>query len=44
MGLKELEKRKKENHGQYMMWKSENGLRQTQNNESKERKGLMPSP
>ena len=44
MGLKEPEKREKANHGQYMMWKSENGPQQTQSNESKESKGLMASP
>ena len=41
MGLKELEKREKANHGQYMMWKSENGSRQAQSNESKR---IMVSP
>ena len=42
MGLKEPENRgKKANHGQYIMWKSENGPRQAQSNESKESKGLM---
>ena len=44
MGLKEPEKREKANYRQYMMWKSENGLRQAQSNESKESKGLMTSP
>ena len=47
MGLKEPKKRerkKKKNHGQDMMWKSKNGPRQTQSNESKESKGLMASP
>ena len=44
MGLKESEKRKKTDHGQYMMWKSENGPRQDQSNESKESKGLMTNP
>ena len=44
MGLKELGKREKTNHGQYMMWKSENGPRQAQSNESKESKRLMASP
>ena len=43
MGLKEPGKREKANHGQYMMWKSENGPRQAQSNESKESKGLMAS-
>ena len=43
MSLKEPEKREKVNHGQYMMWKSENGLRQAQSNESKESKGLIAS-
>ena len=42
-GLKELGKREKANHVQYMMWKSENGLRQAQSNESKESKGLIAS-
>ena len=41
MGLKEHGKREKANHEQYMMWKSENGPRQAQSNESKESKGLM---
>ena len=51
MGLEEANglkgarnKRKKANYGQYMMWKSENGPRQAQSNESKESKGLMASP
>ena len=44
MGLKEPGKKEKANHGQYMMWKSENGSWQTQINESKESKGLMASP
>ena len=44
MGLKEPEKREKANHGQYMMWKSENESRQAQSNESKKSKGLMASP
>ena len=44
MDLKELGKREKANYGQYMMWKSENGLRQAQSNESKESKGLRVSP
>ena len=44
MGLKKLGKKEKANHGQYMMWKSENGPRQVQSNESKESKGLMASP
>jgi len=44
MGLKEFGKREKANHGQYMMRKSENGLRQAQSNESKESKGLRISP
>ena len=44
MSLKEPGKREKVNHGQYMMWKSENGSRQTQSNESKESKGLMTNP
>ena len=44
MGLKEPGMREKANHGQYMMWKSENESRQTQSNESKESKGLMTSP
>ena len=43
MGLKEPEKREKANHEQYMMWKSENGPRQAQNNKSKKSKGLMAS-
>ena len=43
MGLKEPEKREKENHWQYMMWKNKNGPRQAQSNESKEGKGLMSS-
>ena len=43
MDLKEPGKREKANYGQYMMWKSENGPRQTQSNESKESKGLMAS-
>ena len=41
MGLKESGKREKVGHGQYMMWKSENGTWQAQSNESKESKGLM---
>ena len=44
MGLKEPGKREKANHRQYMMWKSRNGPRHAQNNESKESKGLMGSP
>ena len=44
MGLKEPGKKEKANHGQYMMWKSENRSWQTQSNESKESKGLMASP
>ena len=44
MSLKEPKKREKANHGQYMMWKSENGLRQVQSNKNKESKGLMASP
>ena len=44
MGLKEPRKREKANNGQYMMWKSENGLRQAQSKESKENKGLMANP
>ena len=44
MGLKESGKREKVGHGQYMMWKSENGPRQAQSNESKESKGLMANP
>ena len=44
MGLKELGKRERVNHGQYMMWKNENGPRQTQSNERKESKGLMENP
>ena len=44
MELKEPRKKEKANHGQYMMWKSENGSWQTQSNESKESKGLMASP
>ena len=44
MGLKEPENREKANHGQYMMWKSENGPRQVQSNENKESKGLMTNP
>ena len=38
------ERKKKASHGQYMMWKSENGPRQAQSNESKESKGLLASP
>ena len=44
MGLKESGKREKSNHGQYMMWKSENEPRQSQSNESKESKRLMTNP
>ena len=44
MILKELGKREKANHGQYMMWKSKNRPGQAQSNESKESKGLMASP
>ena len=44
MDLKEFGKREKVNHGQYMMWKNENGPRQAQSNESKESKGLMANP
>ena len=44
MGLKESGKREKAIHGQYMMWKSENGPWQAQSNESKESKGLMANP
>jgi len=44
MGLEELGKREKANHGRYMMWKIENEPRQAQSNESKESKGLMVSP
>ena len=44
MGLKEPGKREKANHGQYMMWKSENGSWQTQSNESKKSKESMASP
>ena len=44
MGLKEFGKREKANHGQYMMWKSENGPRQAQSNENKENKGFIASP
>ena len=40
MGLKELGKREKANHGQYMMWKSENGPWQARSNETIESKGL----
>ena len=43
MSLKEPKKREKANHGQYMMWKSENGPWQAQSNEIKESKGLMAS-
>ena len=44
-GLKGAQKeRKKANHGQYMMWKSKNGSRQAQSNESKESKELMANP
>ena len=43
MGLKGPGKREKVNHGQYMMWKSENGPRQAQSNKSKESEGLMAS-
>ena len=43
-GLKESRKREKANYGQYMMWKSENGSRQAQSNESKESNGLMANP
>ena len=39
MDLKELGKREKANHGQYMMWKSENGPQQTQSNERKKVRG-----
>ena len=44
MSLKEPRKREKANYWQYMTWKSENGSRQAQSNESKESKGLMASP
>ena len=44
MGLKESRKREKANHGQYMMWKRENGPQQAQSNESKESKGLIADP
>ena len=44
MGLKEPKKREKANHGQYMIWKSENEPRQAQNNKTKESKGSMASP
>ena len=45
-GLKGARKKKKKkaNHGQYMIWKSENGPQQAQSNESKESKGLIASP
>ena len=43
-GLKRARKERKANHGQYMMWKNENGPQQGQSNESKESKGLMASP
>ena len=42
--LKGARKREKANHGQYMMWKSENGSWQAQSNENKESKGFMASP
>ena len=44
MGLKESGKREKANHGQYMMWKSENEPRQAQSNESKKSKELIANP
>ena len=44
MGFKKSGKREKANHGQYMMWKSENGPQQTQSNESKKSKGLVANP
>ena len=44
MGLKESGKREKANHGQYMMWKSENEPWQAQSNENKENKGLIANP
>ena len=44
MGLKKPEKREKANHGQYMMWKSENEPRQAQSNESKKSKELIANP
>ena len=44
MGLREPEKREKANHGQYMMWKSENGPQQAQSNENKESKGFDGKP
>ena len=44
MDLKELGQKEKANHGQCMMWKSENGPPQAQSNKNKESKGLMASP
>ena len=41
MDLKESGNREKANHGQYMMWKSENEPRQAQSNESKKSKELI---
>ena len=43
-GLKSARKDRKANHGQYMIWKRENGPRQVQSNESKESEGLIESP
>ena len=39
MDLKELGKREKANHRQYMMWKSKNEPQQTQSNERKKIRG-----
>ena len=43
-GLKKARKDRKTNHGQYMIWKRENGPWQAQSNESEESEGLMASP
>ena len=42
-GLEGVRKERKSKPWQYMMWKSENGSRHAQSNESKESKGLMAS-